>query len=95
MILNKEASGSRIAVTLPGGRLMPIAKITGQGLAAIALSVGLLWACLVGERLTLNRAVARRAEVMRELRQLQLRNRTVPASTPIQRRSNPSRVTIG
>jgi hypothetical protein len=74
---------------------MPIAKITGQGLAAIAVSVGLLWACLVGERLTLNSAVARRAQVMREMRQLQLRNRTVPASTPIPHRSRPATVTLG
>ena len=33
---------------------MAIAKITGQGLAAIACSVALLWACFVGERLTVH-----------------------------------------
>jgi hypothetical protein len=62
---------------------MPIAKITGEGLAAIALSVGLLWSCFVGERLILNRSYAHRTQVMRDLRQMQLRNRTQPASTPM------------
>jgi hypothetical protein len=62
---------------------MPIAKITGQGLAAIALSVALLWACFVGERLILNRTYAQRAQVIRELRQMQHVHRTQPASTPM------------
>jgi hypothetical protein len=62
---------------------MPIARITGQGLAAIALSVALLWACLVCERVTLRRSTARRAQVMRELRQMQLEHRTLPVSTPM------------
>ena len=68
---------------------MPIVKITGQGLAAIALSVVLLWACFIGERLTMNRAVAQRAQVMRELRRLQLHNRMQPASTPMPARHHP------
>jgi hypothetical protein len=62
---------------------MPIAKITGQGLAAIALSVGLLWACFVGERLILNRTYAQRAQVIRELRQMQHRHGAQPVSTPL------------
>jgi len=74
---------------------MPIARITGPGLAAIAVSVGLLWTCLVSERLTINNAVARRVQVMRELRQLQLQNHTEPISIPMPRRHFPSRVTVG
>lgn len=62
---------------------MPIAKITGQGLAAIALSVALLWACFVGERLILNRTYAQRAQVIRQLRQMQNDHRAQPASTPM------------
>lgn len=62
---------------------MPIAKITGQGLAAIALSVALLWSCFVGEHLILNRTYAQRAQVMRDLHQMQQRHNTQPASTPM------------
>lgn len=61
---------------------MPIAKITGQGLAAIAFSVALLWGCLITEQVTLKHSYQRRAAVMRELRRLQLFNRTQPAFTP-------------
>jgi len=73
---------------------MPIAKITGQGLAAMALSVALLWTCLVSERVILNRSYAERAQVMRELRQLQMTHRTVPASTPMPVWQRPS-TTVG
>jgi hypothetical protein len=83
LILLPSSSGRPIALSQAEERLVPIAKITGQGLAAIAVSVGLLWTCLVAERMTMNRAVVRRAQLMRELRQLQQRNRTVPASTPL------------
>ena len=61
---------------------MPIARITGQGLAAIALSVAILWGCLIGERVMLNHSYAERAQVMRELRRMQVRQRVQPASTP-------------
>jgi hypothetical protein len=71
---------------------MPIVKITGEGLAAIALSVGLLWSCFVGERLILNRSYACRSQVMRDLRQMQLQRRTQPVSTPmpVRPRSSPT-----
>ncbi len=74
---------------------MPIAKITGQGLAAIALSVALLWTCLVSERLILNRSYAERAQVMRELRRMQLLHRTVPASAPMPVHLPLSSTTVG
>ena len=67
---------------------MPIAKITGQGLAAIALSVALLWSCLIGERVMVRRASAERALVMRDLQHmqrthLQLKHRSEPVSAPV------------
>jgi hypothetical protein len=74
---------------------MPIAKITGQGLAAIALSVALLWGCLISEQVMLNHSYERRAEVMRQLRQLKLLNRTQPASTPAPARSHGPGTTVG
>ena len=53
---------------------MPIARITGQGLAAIALSVALLWACFIGERLMVRQTLARRSQLMRELHQIAARS---------------------
>jgi hypothetical protein len=63
---------------------MPIAKITGQGLGAIAVAVVLLWGCLIGERLILNRSYARRAQVMRDLHRMQVdHGGAQPASAPV------------
>ena len=45
---------------------MPIIKITGQGLSAIALSVALLWGCIIGEGVTARRAFSERAKVLRD-----------------------------
>jgi hypothetical protein len=73
---------------------MPIARITGQGLAAIALSVALLWTCLIAERVTLRHATARRAQLMRELHQLQQNHRAEPVSTPVPQTPRPARVTL-
>jgi hypothetical protein len=61
---------------------MPIIKITGQGLSAIALSVALLWGCIVAERVTARRAFSERAKVLRDLSRMQRRQRTQPASAP-------------
>lgn len=74
---------------------MPIARITGQGLAAIALSVALLWAYLIGARVTVREAAAQQAQVMRELHQLQRSRQMEPASAPAPRLRRPQRVTIG
>jgi hypothetical protein len=61
---------------------MPIAKITGQGLAAIAGSVALLWVCIIGEQVQRRDAIQERERVVREVRRLQRRMRSVPASAP-------------
>ena len=53
---------------------MPIAKITGQGLAAMALSVALLWACFITERLTMQRASVEQARILLEIRQMRHTN---------------------
>jgi len=74
---------------------MPIAKITGQGLAAIALSVALLWTCLIGERVMVRHASARQAQLMRELHQMQRSRRAEPASVPSPAIPRPVRVTVG
>ena len=74
---------------------MPIAKITGQGLAAIALSVALLWACFIGERLLVRHTLDQRAQLMRELHRMQRDRRAQPASAPTPRGPHPTRVTMG
>jgi hypothetical protein len=61
---------------------MPIARITGQGLAAIAVSVGVLWGCVVLEKVNQRNAVVDRIRVVREVRQMQQRYRSLPASAP-------------
>jgi len=62
---------------------------------AIALSVALLWACFIGERLIVRHALAQRAQLMRELRQLQRDHRAQPVSAPAPLGQHPSRVTVG
>jgi len=61
---------------------MPIVRITGQGLAAIALSVALLWGCIIGERVTARRAFSERVRVLRDISRMQRRQRTQPVSAP-------------
>jgi hypothetical protein len=58
---------------------MPVAKITGQGLAAIAVLVCLLWGCLLAERSTVARARAETIETMRALRHMRARGALFPA----------------
>jgi len=60
---------------------MPIVKITGQGLSAIALAVALLWGCWIGERVTMHRAMVERERVLRDLRRL--RHQPEPVSFPV------------
>ena len=74
---------------------MPIAKITGQGLAAITLSVALLWACFIGERLLVRQSLDQRAQLMRELHQMQRDRRAQPVSVPTPRGPHPTRITLG
>jgi hypothetical protein len=74
---------------------MPIAKITGQGLAAIALSVALLWGCLIVERVAAWRAFSERAKVLSDLSRMQRRQRTQPVSAPLPFTPHRARVAAG
>lgn len=69
---------------------MPIAKITGQGLFAIALAVSLLWGILLAERGMMRRATAERAVVMRSVEQHKFR-RSQPVVYPRHQRPRVSR----
>lgn len=78
---------------------MPIVKITGQGIAAIALSVALLWACWIATRVTNDRTMTERARVLRDLERMQRRQQpqpaSTPASTPLRHRTHLSGITAG
>jgi len=72
---------------------MPVVKITGQGLSAIALSVALLWACWAKEQAVTRHDRADRARVLRDLRQMQ--HHALPVSVPAPAGSPAPRVTAG
>jgi len=74
---------------------MPIIKITGQGLSAIALSVALLWGCLIGERVAARRAFSERANVLRDISRIRHRQQTRPVSAPAPFLPHRSRVAAG
>jgi hypothetical protein len=67
---------------------MPIAKITGQGLAAIGFSVALLWGCIIADRVAAREAYAERARVMRVVEMHQGHHRSLPVSVPLPRHSH-------
>jgi hypothetical protein len=73
---------------------MPVAKITRQGLVAIALAVGLLWGCVIAERVAQRRAWECRARVLRDMQKLRL-NREQPVSAPIPAPPHRAPVTVG
>jgi hypothetical protein len=61
---------------------VPVAKITGQGLAAIGFSVALLWGCILGEAAMARQAYAERMRVLQDVEFLQ-RHRSEPVSFPM------------
>jgi hypothetical protein len=72
-----------------------IARITGQGLASIAILVTLLWTCIIGERL-ISRHAARGAEqVMRSMRELRFKTRHEPAAAPVRPSRPPRHSSVG
>ena len=58
---------------------MPVARISGEGLIAMAFAVLMLWACLLGERALTRQAYAERVQVMRDVRHFP---RPIPVSYP-------------
>jgi hypothetical protein len=74
---------------------VPIIKITGQGLLTIAVSVALLWGCIIGERLTARRAFSERAKVLRDISRMRRRRRAQPVSAPAPFTRHRARVAAG
>jgi hypothetical protein len=61
---------------------MAIARITGPGLSAMAVSVALLWTCLIAERTIVHRTIREQTQVLHEMEQLRQRQRSEPVSEP-------------
>ena len=75
---------------------MAIAKITGQGLRAIAVLVFLLWGCIFLEHSMVRRANIEACRALRAIRALQMKRHTEPASVPRFRPSPaPARPALG
>ena len=61
---------------------MALAKISGAGLSSIAVLVVILWACILGEHLIVDRANREFTSAMAQLHQLQMKKQAEPASVP-------------
>ena len=61
---------------------MAIAKITKTGLAGMAVSVALLWGCLISERYVVQRAGIERARALYNLERLRQGRQPQPVSAP-------------
>ena len=72
-----------------------MAKISGTGLAAMALAVAGLWGCLIAERLIVREANLQAAQSLREMRLMRLRRFAQPVSAPLPRVTRPSRRSLG
>ena len=74
---------------------MAIAKISGAGLSAIAVSVALLWGCLISERVIVRQANLEMSQTLREVRLMRLRRVSQPVSVPLPRIHRHVRPSIG
>lgn len=61
---------------------MPVLKITGPGLFAIAILTGALWVCLLAERVIMAHARASGYQALGAIRALQLKKHVAPAVSP-------------
>ncbi|HVN04781.1 MAG TPA: hypothetical protein VMT86_10210 [Bryobacteraceae bacterium] len=74
---------------------MTVAKITGQGLAAITLAVASLWTCIIAEQILVRNADADNAQTMRAVRELRLRRSPEPVCVPTHSRRDCLRAKLG
>jgi len=61
----------------------------------MAVSVVLLWSCLIGERVMVSSALHEQARVLREMKMLRQRQRSVPADVPLPQPPRPARPVEG
>ncbi len=74
---------------------MAIAKITRQGLAVIASLVILLWGCVIGERVVVQRANLEAYRALRDLELLRAKKKAQPVSVPAPAIPRPVRPALG
>ncbi len=74
---------------------MTLTKITGSGIVALGMCVTVLWGCLIGERLMVQRGATEQARALHDLEVLRQQLRTPPVSAPILRRSHRRHSTEG
>ena len=77
------------------GGSMPVAKITGQGLLAIALSVALLWGCLIDARFLVRRASQQRIQIFLQIEQLQRSLHPRPSISPFHSNRQHPMIAVG
>ena len=69
---------------------MAIAKITREGLVAIAVLVAILWGCILAERILTRNTTMETYRVMRQIRYLKFKRHIEPASQPAAKPPSPS-----
>jgi hypothetical protein len=74
---------------------MNIAKITRPGLAGMAVSVALLWGCLIGERCVVRQAGMERARALYNMERLRQGRLPQPVSAPGPRLPHPLTPALG
>ena len=73
---------------------MPFMKITGEGVCWIAVLTGILWGCLVVERLTVAHARADGYRALEQIHEMQLKKNIIPTASPTAR-PRPARGLVG
>jgi hypothetical protein len=74
---------------------VPLMKITGSGLFAIACAVALLWTCLIGEQIMMRQAREERAIVLRGIDAQRSWHQARPVSAPVAKPSRRLRFAAG
>lgn len=74
---------------------MAIAKITGEGLASIAVLVTLLWGCVLVEGSMVRNSRRETARLLMDLRKLKNGGRVIPVSRPEGFRPENTRPVVG
>jgi len=77
-----------------GGDGMTVFGVTRHGLAGMAISVALLWGCLLSERMIVRHAAVEQARALRTIQSLRDRQ-ALPVSSPIPRIPHPARPKVG
>jgi len=72
---------------------MRLTGITGRGLTGMAVAVGLLWSCLIGERLIVRHANRVQSRALRDIDRL--RGHSEPVVSPVLRPLSRPRAPLG